>query len=103
MTPRKTPTRGDSAGRSERLSGDIGINTGPKTPKDGTITDRQRLEAYRSRLEGALDDPETSPRDIAQLSRELRQLVETLAKLAPVDAVSRVDEIAARRRNRGSA
>ena len=103
MTPRKTPTRGDSGAAQSDFPGAVGINTGPKRPKDGTITDRQRLEAYRSRLEGALDDPETSPRDIAQLSRELRQLVETLAKLAPVDAVSRVDEIAARRRNRGSA
>ena len=62
--------------------------------------DRDRLEALRSRLEGVLDDRETSARDLAAVSREYRQVLDALAVLAPADATSRLDEIAARRRKR---
>lgn len=66
------------------------------------MSDRDRLEALRSRLEGVLDDPETSARDLAAVSREYRQVIDALAVLAPADASSRLDEIAARRRKRGA-
>jgi hypothetical protein len=66
------------------------------------MTDRERLEALRSRLEAVLDDPETSARDLAAVSREYRQVIDALAVLAPADSTSRLDEIAARRRRRGA-
>lgn len=66
------------------------------------MSDRDRLEALRSRLEGVLDDPETSARDIAAVSREYRQVIDALAVLAPADTSSRLDEISARRRKRGA-
>jgi hypothetical protein len=62
--------------------------------------DRERLEALRSRLEGVVNDPDTSARDLASVSREYRQVLDALAVLAPADATSRLDEIAARRRKR---
>jgi len=64
------------------------------------MSDRERLEALRSRLEHVLDDPETSARDLASVSREYRQVIDALAVIAPADATSRLDEIAARRRKR---
>ena len=64
------------------------------------MTDRDRLEALRSRLEGVLSDAETSARDLASVSREYRQVIDALAVIAPADATSRLDEIAARRRKR---
>ena len=64
-------------------------------------TDRARLEALRDLLEAALTGPETSPRDIAAVSREYRQVVAALAASAPASG-SKLDEIAARRRMRGA-
>ena len=100
MTPRKTPTGGDSGGRSERLSCGIGETSRGEYPKGAAITDRDRLETLRSRLEGVLSDSETPARDLASCSREYRQVLDALAKSAPAGAMSRVDEIAARRRKR---
>ncbi len=64
-------------------------------------SDRTRLEALRDRLEAVLSDPGTSPRDLAAVSREYRQTVAALAQMRPVEGVSKLDEIAARRRQRG--
>ena len=66
------------------------------------MTDQERLTALRSRLEGALNDPETSPRDLAALSREYRQLVAHLADISLPASGSALDEIAARRVERGA-
>lgn len=66
------------------------------------MSDRARLEALRGRLEGVVVDPETSARDLASVSREYRQVIDALALIAPADATSRLDEIAARRRGRGA-
>jgi len=65
-------------------------------------TDRMRLETLRSRLEAVLSDPETPARDLASCSREYRQVIDAIAQLAPADATSVLDEIAARRRKRGA-
>lgn len=65
-------------------------------------TDQERLTALRSRLEGALNDPTTTPRDLAALSREYRQLLAQLASSALPVAGSALDEIAARRVRRGA-
>ena len=100
MTPRKPSTGGNSGGRSERLSGGIGETTRGEKAKGGGISDRDRLEALRSRLEAVLSDPETPARDLASCSREYRQVLDALAKWAPAGNTSRVDEIAARRRKR---
>lgn len=69
-----------------------------KKPPDD---DRARLEALRDRLESVVRDPETSPRDLAAVSREYRMTVAVLAASAP-PAPSKLDEIAARRRKRGA-
>lgn len=61
-----------------------------------------RLEALRDRLRGVLDNPETSPRDLAAVSREYRMTLDKLADLAPAAAGSALDEIAARRQKRGA-
>ena len=61
------------------------------------MTDQERLTALRSRLEGVLNDPETSPRYLAALSREYRQLVAQLADIALPASGSPLDEIATRR------
>jgi len=66
------------------------------------MTDQERLTALRSRLEGALNDPETTPRDLAAVSREYRQLIAQLASSALPVAGSALDEIAARRVKRGA-
>lgn len=65
-------------------------------------TDRGRLEALRDRLAGIIDDPETSPRDVVSASREYRIVVAALGKTAPPAGVSKLDEIAARRRRRAA-
>jgi hypothetical protein len=65
-------------------------------------SDRARLEALRDLLEGVLNDPETSPRDLATVSREYRLTVSALATTAPAAGTSKLDEIAARRRSRGA-
>jgi hypothetical protein len=49
-----------------------------------------------------VNDPETSARDLASVSREYRQTVAALASMAPAAAGTRLDEIAARRRKRGA-
>lgn len=64
--------------------------------------DRSRLEALRARLEAVLTDPETTPRDLASVSREYRQTITALAAITPVTGTSKLDEIAARRRKRGA-
>jgi len=65
-------------------------------------TDQERLVALRGRLEGALNDPTTTPRDLAALSREYRQLLAQLASSALPASGSALDEIAARRVRRGA-
>ncbi|MEB3034769.1 hypothetical protein [[Mycobacterium] nativiensis] len=65
-------------------------------------TDRARLEALRDHLEAVLTDSETTPRDLAAVSREYRQTIATLAATAPAAGTSKLDEIAARRRSRGA-
>lgn len=70
--------------------------------KRETPTDQARLEALRERLEHVVHDPETSARDLAAVSREYRQLVATLAQMAPPAGSSKLDEIAERRRRRGA-
>jgi hypothetical protein len=67
------------------------------------INDRSRLEALRSRLEKAMNDPETTPRDLAAVSREYRQTLAALAAIAPPAKGTKLDEIAQRRRKRGAA
>lgn len=64
-------------------------------------TDRERLVSLRDRLEAVLSDPETSPRDLATVSREFRLLLATLAESRPSSG-SKLDEIAARRDKRGA-
>lgn len=64
--------------------------------------DRARLEAVRGLLEAVLNDPETPPRELPGLSREYRLTLAALAQLAPPAGVSKLDEIAARRRKRGA-
>jgi hypothetical protein len=63
--------------------------------------DRARLEALRDLLEAVLHDPETSPRDLATVSREYRMTVAALDGVAPSSGTSKLDEIAARRAKRG--
>ena len=65
------------------------------------MTDQERLTALRSRIEGVLEDPTTTPRDLAALSREYRQLLAQLAGSALPASGSALDEIAARRVKRG--
>ncbi|MDN5746524.1 MAG: hypothetical protein L0H31_15590 [Nocardioidaceae bacterium] len=65
-------------------------------------TDRDRLQALRTRLEGVIANPETSPRDLAGVAREYRQVLAALAESAPSSGSSKLDEIAARRRQRGA-
>jgi hypothetical protein len=74
----------------------------PRTTKAIPMTDQERLTALRSRLEGVLKDPGTSPRDLAALSREYRQLVAQLADIAAPASGSALDEISARRVRRGA-
>lgn len=66
-------------------------------------TDLARLESARDRLEQVVNDPATSPRDLATVSREYRLLVEKIATMAPTAQRSALDEIAARRQKRGTA
>lgn len=66
------------------------------------MTDVERLTALRSRLEGVLNDPDTSPRDLAAVSREYRLLIAQLADIADPAAGSPLDEIATRRAQRGA-
>lgn len=65
-------------------------------------TDRARLEELRDRLAAVLADPETTPRDLASVSREYRQTLTALAAVTPASGTSKLDEIAARRRSRGA-
>jgi len=66
------------------------------------VTDVERLTALRSRLEGVLNNPATSARDLAAVSREYRLLVAQLADIAEPAAGSALDEIATRRAQRGA-
>lgn len=65
-------------------------------------TDLERLTALRERLESVLRDPATTPRDLAAVSREFRLLLDTMAKAAPANEKSPLDEIAAKRKKRGA-
>ena len=73
----------------------------PREPRRA-LTDQARLEALRDRLEAVLADESTSPRDLAAVSREYRQLLARLADVAPSSSGSPADEIAARRAARGA-
>lgn len=64
-------------------------------------TDRERLVTLRDRLAAVLDDPATTPRDLATVSREFRLLLAALAESRP-SSTSKLDEIAARRDKRGA-
>lgn len=64
--------------------------------------ERTRLEALRGRLQAVLEDPATTPRDLAAVSREYRMTLAKLAELAPASTGSPLDEIAARRTERGA-
>lgn len=65
-------------------------------------SDRDRLEALRDRLQAVLDDPTTTPRDLATVSREYRLTLDALAEVTPAAGTSPLDEIAARRHQRGA-
>ncbi len=65
-------------------------------------TDLARLTALRDRLEAVLADPTTSPRDLASVSREYRMVLAQLAERPPAHESSALDEIAARRAQRGA-
>jgi len=49
-----------------------------------------------------MNDPETTPRDLAAVSREYRQTLAALAAIAPPAKGTKLDEIAQRRRKRGA-
>ena len=66
--------------------------------QEPTTDDRARLEAVRGLLEAVLNNPETPARDLPAVSREFRLTLAALAQLAPPAGVSKLDEIAARRR-----
>ena len=70
--------------------------------QDPAPTDRGRLEALRDRLQAVLEAPGTTPRDLATVSREYRLTIEKLAQLRPAGARSALDEITARRQQRGA-
>ncbi len=70
--------------------------------KDTSPDDRSRLEALRGLLEAILNNPETPPRDVASVSREYRQCLTALGQLAPAAAGTPLDELRARRRDRGA-
>jgi hypothetical protein len=65
-----------------------------------TVSQRDRLEALRDRLERALTSEHLLPRDMASLSREYRGCLAELASLPNDMEVSVADEIAERRRAR---
>lgn len=65
-------------------------------------TEKDRLEALRARLEAVVSDPDTTPRDLAAVSREYRLTIAKLAEMAPAQAGSALDEIARRRKKRGA-
>ena len=69
---------------------------------DPPRTDLARLEALRARLEAVVNDPATSPRDLASVSREYRILVEKISAMTPAAKASPLDEIAKRRAKRGA-
>lgn len=73
------------------------------TTKPAETSDLSRLQAARDRLEAVLHSPETSPRDLATVSREYRLLVEKIAAMAPAATSSKLDEIAAKRAKRKGA
>lgn len=75
-----------------------GRRSRPETP-----TDQGRLTALRGRLEAVLNDPGTTARDLASVSREYRLLLVQLADVSPAAAGSALDEIATRRARRGAA
>lgn len=80
----------------------IGINLEAPMTNDPRNDSRARLEALRDRLEAVLADPGTVPRDLASVSREYRMTLDKLAEMKPSTGTSALDEIAARRQNRGA-
>lgn len=66
-------------------------------------SDLARLQALRDRLRGVVDDPATSPRDLATVAREYRIVVEKIAAMTPSKGGSKLDEIAAKRAKRKGA
>ena len=98
----QTPGEDTHADATSAPSRGLGIYleaTKPHAPSDDT---RARLEGARDRLKAVLDNPETSPRDVAAVAREYRIVVERLGALAPPSGRSALDEIAARRRKRSA-
>lgn len=71
--------------------------------KSPETSDLARLEALRARLQRVVDDPDTSPRDLAGVSREYRIVVEKIAAMTPTSGASKLDEIAAKRAKRKGA
>ena len=69
---------------------------------DDPTTRVRRLEALRDRLAAVIDDPSTGPRDLAAVSREYRMTLDKLADIRPSSGSSPLDEIAARRQQRGA-
>ncbi len=71
----------------------------PRVPE--SVTDhRTRLEALRTRLEGALED--AGHRDLAPLAARYQAVLTELASLPEVKGSDDVDDLATRRRDRRS-
>lgn len=80
--------------------------TKPSQPRQSSPTspdDTARLEAVRDRLQAALEDPATSARDLATVSREYRLTLAELREHSPSASGSTLDEIAAKRAKRKGA
>lgn len=96
-TGKSHPGKDPSGGPPAAVSRHRDQSGAPVSPGD----DLGRLTALRERLEGVLADPDTSPRDLAALSREYRLLVAQVAAMSPGGVASALDEIAERRQRRG--
>lgn len=102
---RLTPGHLPPGGTQGQPLGGIGVHLGPQFPEGQgavAVSDLPRLEVLRGRLEAVLADPDTSPRDLASVSREYRQTLSAIAELTPAAEGSPLDEITARRRKRGA-
>lgn len=97
-TPGGMPSRPPPAPTSRGIR----INLDPPMTDDPTPSHRDRLEALRDRLEAVVADPATRPGDLASVSREYRMTLAKLAEIKPSGGVSPLDEIAARRLERGA-
>lgn len=113
--PSKPPGRGTRRPSRTSLPARLGKHLEPESPEGkparpantpkrpaNPLDDRARLEALRDRLSALIASADTSPRDLAAVSREYRQTIAALSSLAPPATGTRLDEIAARRRKRGA-